>query len=469
MSAELSTMASRASQRSTLEAENDLRHFLMVARPEWSSPKRRGKTNLSKVLTKLKAIGVSDTDKLVDRIYGNSINERLSASGRVELSRESIECIRKNTPFIRTLESTDIPHTRQVGSLAPMPQLLSKKRIAGSLRESRSTGSIGGCSSPSRGAASPIRPYDPASENASEGFDVDPSLYGLPGGEPFRLRLRGICTTKAKTNSGGGKRSSTAPAGARRPSLSGVSIAEESASASANKSDLEGVDFGNMWDETPKSTRSTRGRTPKGASSTWPANRSRSHAQSSAGGSPERVNEEAASTSKLVKLRTAPGGLDLATLGGFQSPTYEEVRRIQSAGATMRTEPLEARWSPLYWKSLTQHGEDMLAEQTSLDERNRLMRLVRCSGSDVSSMRTHVTENIRERLSSEQQRDETITLNIQQKCMNIKKQITSMANLRRDVLNLKSRMQAVTDDEELPPPDPLLADFGAQLGFGPRA
>lgn len=76
-----------------------------------------------------------------------------------------------------------------------------------------------------------------------------------------------------------------------------------------------------------------------------------------------------------------------------------------------------------------------------MDERHRFERLVR-PGSGVSDMRSFVAKKIHSRLQKEREHDSTATLNIQHKCMKIRKNVASLTNLRRDLCGLRIQVQA---------------------------
>ena len=124
------------SARASLETENELRHFLRVARPEWSCPTKKGQNNIARVMEKLRAIDIHDIETLVQRLEKNTINDDLVAHGHIIFSREAMDGMRRQLPFIRALEvlAQESPHVRQVGSHSSVRQLLAKKRIMGNDR-----------------------------------------------------------------------------------------------------------------------------------------------------------------------------------------------------------------------------------------------------------------------------------------------------------------------------------------------
>ncbi|CAE7503607.1 unnamed protein product [Symbiodinium natans] len=112
----------------SLVAENELRHFLKLARPEWSKPRRRGRSDIVRVLAKLKAVGVNDIDTLIRKVEKNTINEELYNKGLMPLSRAALDSIRKQKTFMQALESVDVPNIRQVGVFDPVAQMLRGSR-----------------------------------------------------------------------------------------------------------------------------------------------------------------------------------------------------------------------------------------------------------------------------------------------------------------------------------------------------
>jgi len=125
----------RYDKRWSMEAEQDLVHFLKISHPEWSEAKRKGgrcrsgRSNCIKILDKLFELGVYTAFELADRIEKNTLNDHLAACGYVRWSREECDAIRGNSFFIKSLESVDAPFVREVGTFSSVPQMLAKKRI----------------------------------------------------------------------------------------------------------------------------------------------------------------------------------------------------------------------------------------------------------------------------------------------------------------------------------------------------
>jgi len=89
----------------------------------------------------------------------------------------------------------------------------------------------------------------------------------------------------------------------------------------------------------------------------------------------------------------------------------------------------------------------MLQEQAALDDRNRLVRTVQVLSSDEMPFRSHIAKNIRLRLDEEAQRDKSEALAMQHQCQNIRKHLTSMTNMRRDLSSLRSRVQLLAEED----------------------
>jgi hypothetical protein len=113
----------------TLGTENELKQFLKMVRLDWSHPRRRGRSDIQRVVDKLKAIDVTDIWELLRRVSSNTINEDLSAAGHPRFSQATLEEIRRKIPFVRALEvlATEAHRYRQTGDFAPVPQLLSRR------------------------------------------------------------------------------------------------------------------------------------------------------------------------------------------------------------------------------------------------------------------------------------------------------------------------------------------------------
>lgn len=75
--------------------------FCEAIRPEWSFPKKSGKSHVRSVMEKLRAVGVTTVWELFRAVMRNSINEDLAQKGYSVLSKETLDRIRKRMSFFR--------------------------------------------------------------------------------------------------------------------------------------------------------------------------------------------------------------------------------------------------------------------------------------------------------------------------------------------------------------------------------
>lgn len=122
---------SREPSRSTasLENQNELLQFLKAVRPEWSFPRKHGHSDVRCVLKKLEAIGVTSCAELAQGVKKNTINEQLAHAEYSVFSKDTIDTIRKRLGFFGQLKALNEKAFRQTGPFAPVPQLLSKKKL----------------------------------------------------------------------------------------------------------------------------------------------------------------------------------------------------------------------------------------------------------------------------------------------------------------------------------------------------
>lgn len=426
----------------SLEAENDLKHFLLMAVPDWSAPRRGGNKNITRVVSKLKAIGIPDIESLVERIHGNDINESLVAQNYVELSRESLNAIRKHVPFIRNLELVESPLVRQVGQFSPVPQLLSRKRV-GKLFASPPPPAA----AKSRGAYDGRIPDDSGEFfHHTDRLEVDPSIYGFSG-PPRAIHLRGANRMVRQHLACSEPNLNRVASGNNLPPIQTVASGAFDESLSGSLCGLEG-----------QTSMSNNRRLNRPGSQTR-ANRSK---EISNGG---KVVEDNDSNSRSLARTTRRSSTNV--MADAEDVSYNEILRLQRIGAQMRSETAPPRWTNSWGKTLEEQGEDMLEEQIKLEERTRLVRHVTTNNDVPQPFRKHIAGNIEARLRREREREAIVNLTMQQKCMNVRKQLTSMANLRRDLAGIRSRWQAlVADMEDAPPPPPVQLDFKSRK---PRA
>eukprot|EP00929_Paragymnodinium_shiwhaense_P041968 TRINITY_DN21798_c0_g1_i1.p1 TRINITY_DN21798_c0_g1~~TRINITY_DN21798_c0_g1_i1.p1 ORF type:complete len:467 (-),score=101.70 TRINITY_DN21798_c0_g1_i1:121-1521(-) len=455
-------MSDKRQKRGSLELQQDLRHFLKVARPEWSCRKRHGQCKIARILEKLEAVGVYDTETLVEMVENNTINERLSKAGHVPFGKEALDGMRKQTPFIRALDSIS-PQVRQVGNFASVPQLLSKKKIIrpdNAAKRMNSSPALG--SRPVSGTSAGDRP-----ESGSRLYTESDMSFDSGGDLKLRhakstrrrrpVHWQGDNAVWSEEEDGGGSLASTSPMMLLSPSASGGYLdlshsggfhsvddhltlpVTGSRNASQAGSPRPGalrpnsrggngvrtaVSFDAEEDPSPRRGANIGDKTPEATRSPHRPMLSRSNTATS-----------------LLEGPMSP--TDFRPFPNRELPTPEEMQRMWKIGSNMRIEKLDARWAPSYSKTLVEQGEEILNEQDVIDHRCKFMRS--CRSRD---MRAFVADNIRTRMLGESGSDTTMGLSMQQHVMNIRKHLLCMTNARRELAGLKSRMNSIQDDDD---------------------
>eukprot|EP00929_Paragymnodinium_shiwhaense_P121816 TRINITY_DN9419_c0_g1_i1.p1 TRINITY_DN9419_c0_g1~~TRINITY_DN9419_c0_g1_i1.p1 ORF type:complete len:525 (-),score=97.49 TRINITY_DN9419_c0_g1_i1:368-1942(-) len=500
----------------SLEGENELGHFLRLARPEWSCRKRVGQNNIAKVIEKLRHIGVCDVPTLVERIDTNSVNDQLVAAGFVPFGRDAIEGIRKKSPFIRALPAMDTPHIRQMGKYASVPQMLSSTRITGNVlagasssassgskgpkeKFSRSTGALGTFtsglsstgSSPRRGPLAGGASHSSLLDSQDElPFDCggELRLRNLPAGKRRKRPPRGTVCMPASFGPGNefGLRgeddapssvissqglkgvasglqltpltdfAKTAPAASLREaaaaSLRAITEGEPTNAMAASRPrrllpfsasapSLDDARLGSVGSLGSSGDVSGSGKLERESSQALALRKAHS-AQFSASGALSSTGTWGKDTGSSLN---GTGGLAAALqMPRVGTPTTEEIECMISEGRSMRAhDGVNSRWSPAFEKSIAELGEEMLKEQAVIDDRESFLRHI-----FRSDMRPHIARNIRSRLHEEKLRDPVQGLELQQHCMNIRKNIMSMTNARRELAGLRSKVAALIGEEE---------------------
>jgi len=422
---ELASIDAHTTQSSfgTLAAETELRHFLKLARPEWSKPKRRGRSDVVRVQEKLKAIGIRDIDTLIKMVDKNTINEELYNRGLVPLSRDSLDSIRKQKTFIQALESVDVPNIRQVGTFDPVAQMLSRSSLHGSQGSRRNASKKGG----------PI---------GSEDVDKE--------GSPAKTRLL------------------------RRPAIFQEEADMQPEALIPPWPRLKGVVHRERWRKTSGSASTPGLLLPRMAPG---LDRSLSHglmspgaghSQSLPAGRLDRLETDPMEPSRASKrlANTIPPHTD--AFGGQGSPlsrsdsyratvppSMTEMLAMQRAGQRM-LDSLEdpqssaAKWSPKSTKTPLEQGEDMLQEQGALDERERLVRVVKSKSLPPDPFRSHIALNIKQRMEECAHNDSKEGLAINQRCLNIRKQLAGMVNARKELAGLRAKVHLLMEEPILP-------------------
>ncbi|CAE7503623.1 unnamed protein product [Symbiodinium natans] len=108
-----------------------------------------------------------------------------------------------------------------------------------------------------------------------------------------------------------------------------------------------------------------------------------------------------------------------------------------------------AKWSPKSCKTPLEQGEDMLLEQVTLDKRERIVRLVKSKSNPSDPFRGHIAQNIKLRL-EQANNDSTEGLAINQRCLNIRKQLAGMVNARKELASLRAKVHILMEEPLLP-------------------
>eukprot|EP00408_Alexandrium_pacificum_P038069 CAMPEP_0171283720 /NCGR_PEP_ID=MMETSP0790-20130122/67577_1 /TAXON_ID=2925 /ORGANISM="Alexandrium catenella, Strain OF101" /LENGTH=540 /DNA_ID=CAMNT_0011753011 /DNA_START=1 /DNA_END=1621 /DNA_ORIENTATION=- len=451
--------ASASTPNLTLEEESELRQFLKLVRGvEWGCKHRKhGHNDVSRVIEKLKAIGVSDLSELFRRVSSRRINEELSEAGYPRFSKDTLESIRKQSSFIRALENLNEANYRQVGALSPAPQMLSSENLVYRAQQN---------SSGLKASLSSARP-PPDSSNGSplKRRPEDTGSCSVPGlSTSVSSAFLHMCSEDAPTEDGltymplhlRGARQKRAGRGMSSSHVSNQALAaslpELSRPASLVPAQIRLTPDGNAQPRSlsqnlsPSNAESDRqvpgqrlrvlsaGNISTAASEPSPLARHSPLASciQPEGASPNR--------SRSVSFKAATPGLDTPRLMDKLMRTSTQIVHEQRA----------ARWTSLNHNSdsLLHHGEAMLKEQYALEARQNLFKEMESEGV-TSPLRQHIARKIRGRLREEQERDGQGTLDqveIQQRSINIRKHLGLMYNLRRELQVLKRN--AFDDDDD---------------------
>lgn len=441
----------------SLEGQNELLQFLKAIRPEWSFPKKNGKSNLRSVMDKLKAVRVGTVWELFRAVMRNTISEDLAQAGYSVLSKETLDRIRKRTSFFRQLDVLTETDCRQTGAFAPVPQLLSQKKLAywskvpshhGRKFDERPQ-SPERRNSMTRASSSHSRRASRSGHFESRLFVSNGNLIEVDGRDMCRPRLRGARTCVRRVNDIEPFRAEKSEAdigqaldkdralksAMRLPALSKTWQAGDNKATCS--SSLESGDkpqkIGLLREASQVSVSgddshtlrdgSTENRTRLGSGQSsflfmTPQQRARSSSVD------HSSSEQEADTllATVVKLQQ-----EAAAMQDFRPPSWSVLRRHENA--------------------LIESGQAMLDEQKALFERSKLQKLMEQEGL-CSPMRQHVAKNVRSRLKEESEKVAAEGLEMQHKCTNIRKNLGQMMNARRDLASLRRAIVGKGIDEE---------------------
>lgn len=507
-----------------LEAENELRHFLKLARPIWSKPRRRGYSDIALVIQKLRAIGVCDTQALVKRILENTINDDLVSNGHYPFSRDAIESIRKQIPFTRSLESADVPQVRQVGAFAPVPQMLSRRRLVNqpasrrrrdrvevepSVDSASSAGAVEGNgqvgASPSTGMTSGSAGFGGALFDGSAG-DLSPvddcgdlAQVTLRGASAMKMEKKAQIRRKRNLRLPGSldpdfgtdRPQTTVPMWPLLPIPAELLQGSTGLASNANTTSAPTTAWG--WRPTAAVVEAgaflplaDRYMQPSLAALPAPLPAPLSASM------PLLPRCDAASPSRGIIGGESPSRRPASSLSGLTCSSDEKANSPKGRGSgggppllpnltsakvpdrpvsvneverlvRMGTTMCSGTRTPRWVNSRCKTAQQLGEEMLSEQQAlDRRTEFRRQVKGENNSLRSHVAEVIRSRLREEKQRDSTQAFDFQQRCFNIRKNLASMTASRRDLSQLKLRVLSLNEEA----PDETFAEIAA--GFRRR-
>lgn len=376
----------------TLENRKDLMHFLRVVRPDWSCPRKHGHSDVHRVVEKLTAMGVGDTSELLKRVLSNKLNEDLSRAGYPRLSRETMDAIRKHGSFFRVLENLTEVTCRGIGEKAAVTQLLRRSSPGNRPRSpskshSRSCGRL-----PTQLPPRVVDAVVDVTGLAVPEALVVPKLRGAKGRPREAWQDQGAVAAATPAATANGRRQSRC-------------------------SVTESVPY-SLCSRVTSPQCSPRANSRMSLSTSW-----------------RTQNLEAAEANKLEPL-PASGPQEEAKL-------QRKAEALVQMGANMQANLRPACWKVLRQGSkstLADNGEAMLQEQAAVDERLKLLKQFEREGL-VSPMRKYVAENVKSRFAMHQTNPEREGVEVQHRCVNIRKHITLMANARRELGVLRKSLE----------------------------
>lgn len=403
-----------------LSAENqqDLLQFLKVVSPKWSCARKSGHRDVQRVLEKLKDIGVHNTFDLLQRVSQNSINEDLSAAGHSRFSKDTMDRMQKQSHFIRSLEHLKEPYFRQVGVFAPVPQLMTGTNLRQKAWKTSCTagefegGVAGRRPATSDGTGTVACGLRLASQEACD--MVQPSALE-PCPALALVGLRRYSRTLSDVVSDCDQNSPSHSDGTRSPKLFlrlATSRSDFSHSTSSRHAKLRSLDSPLAWSDSSFSVFSTGARSP---------------ATSLGESDPEGMG-----SSQLHQRR------DSVTDSSLSLDPTEFVSKWTKLGDQIKQEPWAAKWAS--GRSLLHNADSIFREQSALDERKALRRAISLQGKG-STLRSHISTKIRSRLKEEEERDAQGALDVQQRSMNIRKNLGLMQASRRELCEQKRKVQ----------------------------
>ncbi|CAK0788967.1 unnamed protein product, partial [Prorocentrum cordatum] len=440
----------RSSRILTVDGESDLRQFLKISNPVWSISRRGGGNDINRVIEKLKCIGVTDAGDLLSRVVTNRINGDLTDAGFTRFSQDTLESIRKQGSFVRAVQTLTEAGFRQTGDFAKVPRLLSSRRAppsrdgsrslsrpssepAGHGEERRRAGRSGGTSA----AARPVTPSASASPSAAGGLGREASVtdhFPIPPSE------RAASAGRAGADVMPGALWSASVVAAASPEAPSPAPEGGAGSAPLKRVCLRGAGRGPHGVRRPATCEHQRRRLASAArpgsvdgtvsrrsaeDTAHTANRTSPRPRSEQDSCGEEERQDL--PMQIEHLRKKVGDMD------------QRLHEEMSCGGSA------ASWCALRCSdSLLHQAEEVLREQQDHQERRELGRIMDREGL-VSPLRKVIAGNVRARLMEEQKEDDAEAYAVAQKCTNIRKQLTHMANSRRELALLKRAVDGSRD------------------------
>lgn len=449
--------------KDSLEAENQLRQFLTVARPEWAMINRNGNFSMNKVLAKLKDIGVTDRDELMRRVRTNTINMDLSEAGHTRFGDDTVEALRKEGMFLRALGSLKEPHYRQTGCFAPVPLLLAKTYSQG-----------WGGAKPSNASTSDARSRAQRPATATAGAWKLPRELDIVAAVP-KQRASGAGQGSGRHRGVGGnpgsmRRSASAPQ---------LRVKDGEAVPAEARPRLRYAGKGPAPSSVPAAASPAR---PHSAGASGAASNSAAPARNATPslkqrGSPGPLH------AYTITLPLHAGELGVASSGksdctsedAERSEVEAEVERLHHMVMSMRSRPRIACWRPaaqveadaaeltghvaatvqeeartdsqpaFHPPALERAADQVLKEKQALEEKEYMFLQMRREGSHSATRRV-IAANVRSRLRKAAATDSKKVADVHQRCTRIRKGLQEMHASRRELRAVRRRAESLQVD-----------------------
>jgi len=430
-------------------AIQDLRDFLKVVRPDWSICSRRGCCNIDKVMKKLQSIGVNDVWDLMSRVESNTLNQELHDAGKVVFSKNTLHQFRHQKSFMSALEHLRAPFYRQSGIFAPVPQMQAKTSLwNASPQHSRSASSIAvpptkqrPQSGPSGRATAPARPSTAGGQHTSANKADTHTLNSDHGEAVLWSSFSGDLGSMREQ-----ARPASCPRSTTWPSLKYVRTGKEHQCwvTVTKESVADAAEAAEELTLNPPGARERCNSAPEGSA----------HGRLSSTGVDSR---QRCTTGDVFGQRKATWMPECAESDVDSDVLEEQGVNLKKAGSAMCRAPLLPCWANLTSDTLLAQGQAMLEEQKAMDVKKRMTNAMKWEG-NKSVTRKVLTTNIKRRLQDEASRAAKGTLDCHQHGASIRKNLTAMANARRELHDVKLRAaKALGEDDKV--------DFAVNFGF----